>query len=137
MFGSHQLVQFENLQQGNVSCFASAETNYRITIPIEALPAGEDTLLVFNATFRTNYTNPPVTILPIVGSLICTEEAAANQSNPFTTSVIEIDFETTLSLQDPQRTRLACIYANPYLSRRGTKKPKHCPPGCSFPCFLF
>ena len=102
IFGSHQLVQFENLQQGNVSCFASAETNYRITIPIEALPAGEDTLLVFNATIRTNYTNPPVTILPIVGSLICTEEAAANRSNPCTTSAIEIDFETTLSLQDPQ-----------------------------------
>ncbi|KAL7568000.1 hypothetical protein ACA910_004586 [Epithemia clementina (nom. ined.)] len=103
VFGSHQLVQFENELQGNVSCFSATSTNVRITIPIEALPEGDDILRVFNATIRTNYTDPLVTILePIVGQLICTEEAARDTNNDCISSFIEVDFETTLTLQDPQ-----------------------------------
>ena len=104
VFGSHQLVQFENVPQGNVSCFASITSDYRITIPINGLPTGDDVLEITRATIRTNYTNPAFTFLTCLeGQVICSEEVAQNISNPTcNTSTLEVEFETTLSLNEAQ-----------------------------------
>jgi hypothetical protein len=74
IFGSHQLISFENQLQGNVTLFAAATTDFNISIPITGLNigSGDDILTISAATIRTNYTTPPLTNLDaLIGQRLC------------------------------------------------------------------
>ncbi|KAL7567993.1 hypothetical protein ACA910_004579 [Epithemia clementina (nom. ined.)] len=103
VFGSYQFVMFQNELQGNVTLFLSQTSDFDISIPINGLPTGDTILTIFNATIRTNYTDPPVSILtPLIGQKLCSPEVAADPTNDCTTSTVEVEFDTTLNLAQPQ-----------------------------------
>lgn len=100
VFGAYQLVQFQNPEQGNVSCFSATELDYNVSVPIK-LPSGEDTIIIQSAQLVTNYTSPRVVILPLTGTRLCSEAAAAIPNNNCT-SDITVNFEVFLNLAIPQ-----------------------------------
>ncbi|KAL7567985.1 hypothetical protein ACA910_004571 [Epithemia clementina (nom. ined.)] len=103
VFGSYQFVMFQNELQGNVTLFLSQTSDFDISIPINGLPTGDTILTIFNATIRTNYTDPPVSILtPLIGQKLCSPEVAADPTNDCNTSTVEVEFDTTLNLAQPQ-----------------------------------
>mmetsp|Transcript_11348 Transcript_11348/g.25269 ORF Transcript_11348/g.25269 Transcript_11348/m.25269 type:complete len:442 (+) Transcript_11348:65-1390(+) len=133
-FGAHTVVQFENLRQGNVTVLDTVNETVTFTISVPELPPGEDTVIVASAELSRNYTVPQLDTQPIYinGTLICTEGAAVDPTNPCTISELEVDVEVEFDLKNPQTYALTLeVIANTEISNQfceGENTFEYCAP---------